>query len=113
SKCLLRDVGNGGYRVYDLVLDFVKVKIKADVGMVGKVTVLQAHFLRRLLIAVMEGCEHPEQPRLVHFGCLLALGGETLERPGTGGFLVPRQLRGDGVMRGNCGPSEFALVCRF
>ncbi|CAM9778166.1 unnamed protein product [Ectocarpus sp. 12 AP-2014] len=84
SKYLLRDVGGGGYRVYDLVLDFVKVKIKAHVEMVGKVavlqapyvldfvkvkikaevemlgkvTVLQAHFLRRL--DVLEAYEHPE-----------------------------------------------------
>ncbi|CAN0477263.1 unnamed protein product, partial [Ectocarpus sp. 12 AP-2014] len=28
TKCLLQDVGGGGYRVHDLVLDFVKVTIK-------------------------------------------------------------------------------------
>lgn len=48
SKCLLQDVGGGGYRVHDLVLDFVKIKIKADVEMVKKVTALQARFLGRL-----------------------------------------------------------------
>eukprot|EP00752_Nemacystus_decipiens_P013900 g12339.t1 len=58
SKCLLQDVGGGGYRVHDLVLDFVKVKIKADVEMVKKATTLQAHFLARL--DVLQGYENPE-----------------------------------------------------
>eukprot|EP00752_Nemacystus_decipiens_P007317 g6548.t1 len=58
SKSLLQDVGSGGYRVHDLVLDFVKIKIKADQGMVAKVTALQAHFLRRL--DVLKSYEDPE-----------------------------------------------------
>lgn len=48
SKCLLQDVGGGGYRVHDLVLEFVKIKIKADVGMVAKATTLQAQYLGRV-----------------------------------------------------------------
>lgn len=58
SKSLLQDVGGGGYRVHDLVLDFVKIKIKADVEMVKKVTALQAHFLGRL--DVLKSYENPE-----------------------------------------------------
>ncbi|CAM9232131.1 unnamed protein product [Scytosiphon promiscuus] len=58
SKCLLQDVGGGGYRVHDLVLDFVKIKIKADGEMVNKVTALQAHFLGRL--DVVKGYGNPE-----------------------------------------------------
>lgn len=48
SKCLLQDVGGGGYRVHDLVLEFLQMKIKADVGLVGDATALQAQFLARL-----------------------------------------------------------------
>lgn len=58
SKSLLQDVGGVGYRVHDLVLDFVKIKIKADVEMVKKVTALQAHFLGRL--DVLKSYKHPE-----------------------------------------------------
>lgn len=59
SKSLLQDVGGGGgYRVHDLVLDFVKIKIKADLEMVRKVTALQAHFLGRL--DVLRGFDNPE-----------------------------------------------------
>eukprot|EP00903_Cladosiphon_okamuranus_P022363 g20568.t1 len=58
SKCLLQDVGGGGYRVHDLVLDFVKIKIKADVKMVEEATTLQARFLGRL--DVLKGYAHPE-----------------------------------------------------
>ncbi|CAN0573228.1 unnamed protein product, partial [Ectocarpus sp. 12 AP-2014] len=58
SKCLLQDVGGGGYRVHDLVLDFVKIKIKADMEMVKKVAALQAQFLGRL--NVLKSYKHPE-----------------------------------------------------
>eukprot|EP00752_Nemacystus_decipiens_P014746 g13130.t2 len=58
SKCLLQNVGGGGYRVHDLVLDFVKIKIKADTKMVAKATALQARFLGRL--DVLKGYENPE-----------------------------------------------------
>eukprot|EP00752_Nemacystus_decipiens_P017213 g15421.t2 len=58
AKCLLQDVGGGGYRVHDLVLNFVKIKIKADVKMVEKITALQAHFLGRL--DVLKSYENPE-----------------------------------------------------
>lgn len=51
-------MGGGGYRVHDLVLDFVKIKIKADVEMVEKATTLQAHFLGRL--DVLKGYENPK-----------------------------------------------------
>ena len=57
SKCLLQDVGGGGYRVHDLLLDFVKIKIKADVEMMEKATTLQARFLGRL--DVLKGYENP------------------------------------------------------
>ena len=58
GKCLLQDVGGGGYRVHDLVLAFVKIKIKADVEMVEKATTLQAHFLGRL--DVLKGYKNPK-----------------------------------------------------
>ncbi|CAM9767482.1 unnamed protein product [Ectocarpus fasciculatus] len=47
-KCLLQDTGRGGYRVHDLVLEFVKFKIKADVETVQRATALQARYLGRL-----------------------------------------------------------------
>ncbi|CAN0367965.1 unnamed protein product [Ectocarpus sp. 12 AP-2014] len=58
SKSLLQDVGGGGYRVHDLILGFVKIKIKADAEMMRKVTALQAHFLGRL--DVLRGFYNPE-----------------------------------------------------
>eukprot|EP00752_Nemacystus_decipiens_P012223 g10837.t1 len=58
SKCLLQDVGGGRYRVHDLVLDFVKIKIKADWEMVKKATALQARFLGRL--DVLKDYQHSE-----------------------------------------------------
>lgn len=48
SKCLVQDVGLGGYRVHDLVLEFLKDNIKADAEMVKKATAQQAQYLRRL-----------------------------------------------------------------
>lgn len=48
SKCLLQDVGGGGYRVHDLVLDFMKIKIKADAEMAEGASALQAQYLARL-----------------------------------------------------------------
>ena len=47
NKCLLQDTG-GAYRVHDLVLDFVKMKISAHGEMLAKATALQAQFLGRL-----------------------------------------------------------------
>lgn len=47
GKCLLQGVGDG-YRVHDLVLDFLKIKIKADAEMMGKATARQAQYLSRL-----------------------------------------------------------------
>ncbi|CAM9944643.1 unnamed protein product, partial [Ectocarpus fasciculatus] len=58
SKCLLQDGDGGGYRVHDLVLDFVKMKIRAEEEMVEKVTALQAQFLGRL--DVLKGYENSE-----------------------------------------------------
>eukprot|EP00903_Cladosiphon_okamuranus_P008466 g8133.t2 len=58
SNCVLQAVGGGGYRGHNLVLDFVKTKIKANVDMVEKVPGLQANFLGRL--DVLKGCKHPE-----------------------------------------------------
>ena len=48
SKCLLQDMGRDGYRVHDLILEFVKIKMKADAEMLKKATALQAQYLRRL-----------------------------------------------------------------
>ena len=48
SKCLLQDMGRSGYRVHDLILEFVKIKIKADAEMLKKATALQAQYLGRL-----------------------------------------------------------------
>ena len=48
SKCLLQDIGRGGYRVHDLILEFVKIKIKGDAEMLKKATALQAQYLGRL-----------------------------------------------------------------
>ena len=57
DKCLLQDMGGGGYRVHDLVLDFVKIKIKADVEMTEEAKTLQAHFLGRL--DVLDSYDNP------------------------------------------------------
>lgn len=46
SKCLLQDFGSDGYRVHDLVVDFLKDNIKADAAQ--KATELQAQYLGRL-----------------------------------------------------------------
>ena len=48
SKCLLQDMERGGYRVHDLILEFVKIKIKGDAEISKKDTALQAQYLRRL-----------------------------------------------------------------
>eukprot|EP00752_Nemacystus_decipiens_P009200 g8218.t1 len=48
SKSLLQDASGGGYRVHDLVLEKMKIKIKADVEVVGKAAALQAQYLGRL-----------------------------------------------------------------
>lgn len=58
SKCLLQDMGGGQYRVHDLLLDFVKIRIKAYDGMVEVATTLQAQYLGRL--DVVEGYKNPE-----------------------------------------------------
>lgn len=48
NKCLLQDLGGDGYRVHDLVLEFVKNNIKEDADMVEKATAMQAQHLRRM-----------------------------------------------------------------
>lgn len=48
SKCLLQDLGGGVYRTHDLVLEFLKVKIKADADKAKQTALLQAQYLRRL-----------------------------------------------------------------
>ena len=48
SKCLLQDMGRGGYRVHDLILEFVKIKIKGGAEMLENATALQVQYLRRL-----------------------------------------------------------------
>ncbi|CAM9587498.1 unnamed protein product, partial [Ectocarpus fasciculatus] len=57
-KCLLQDTGRGGYRVHDLVLEFVKFKIKADVDTMQRATALQAQYLGRL--DVLKSYRDPE-----------------------------------------------------
>ncbi|CAM9419352.1 unnamed protein product [Scytosiphon promiscuus] len=59
GKCLLQDAGGGAYRVHDLLLEYVKVKIKADGERVKKAAKLQAWYLGRL--DVVRGYEDPEQ----------------------------------------------------
>ena len=58
SKCLLQDMGRGGYSVHDLILEFVKIKIKAAAEMVEKATALQAQYLRSL--DVLKSYSDPE-----------------------------------------------------
>ncbi|CAN0382120.1 unnamed protein product [Ectocarpus sp. 8 AP-2014] len=58
SKCLLRAVGGGGYRVHDLVLEFAKTSIRAEEETVKKATALQAQYLGRL--DVLESYGDPE-----------------------------------------------------
>ena len=58
SKCLLQDMGRGGYRVHDLILEFVKTKIKADAEMIENATALQAQYLGRL--DVLKSYRDPE-----------------------------------------------------
>lgn len=48
SKSLLQGVGGGGYRVHDLLLEFVKIGIKSDVDLLEDATERQAQYLRRL-----------------------------------------------------------------
>ena len=57
SKCLLQDMGGGGYRVHDLVLKFLRIKIKADAETVRKAKELQVQYLGRL--DVVESYEDP------------------------------------------------------
>ncbi|CAM9716370.1 unnamed protein product, partial [Hapterophycus canaliculatus] len=55
SKCLLQDTGGGRYRVHDLVLEFMKIKIKADTEMISQATTLQAQYLGRLDVVKIYG----------------------------------------------------------
>eukprot|EP00752_Nemacystus_decipiens_P009503 g8495.t2 len=59
SKSLLQDASGSGYRVHDLVLEKMKIKIKADAEMVGKAAALQAQYLGRLdVVTRYRGLEH-------------------------------------------------------
>ncbi|CAN0454038.1 unnamed protein product [Ectocarpus sp. 12 AP-2014] len=58
SKSLLQGVGSDEYRVHDLVLDSLKIKIAADEEMMGNATALQAQYLGRL--DVVKRYENPE-----------------------------------------------------
>ncbi|CAN0347940.1 unnamed protein product, partial [Pylaiella littoralis] len=58
SKCLLQDMGGGGHRVHDLVLEFVTSRIKADVEVAEEAIMLQAQYLARA--DVVEGYRNPE-----------------------------------------------------
>ncbi|CAN0202560.1 unnamed protein product, partial [Pylaiella littoralis] len=58
SKCLLQDMGGGGHRVHDLVLEFVASKIKAEVEVVEEAITLQAQYLARA--DVVEGYRNSE-----------------------------------------------------
>lgn len=59
SVCLLQDVGSGGYRMQDLVLEFAKSKIKARAKMVQTAAALQAQYLGNP--DVVAGYESPEE----------------------------------------------------
>ena len=48
SKCLLQDVGGGGYRVHDPLLEFVKINIKAEADILKDATERHAQYLGRL-----------------------------------------------------------------
>ncbi|CAM9281636.1 unnamed protein product [Scytosiphon promiscuus] len=48
GKCLLQDLGAARYRAHDLVLEFLKMKVKADANLAKKIAALQAQYLRRL-----------------------------------------------------------------
>ncbi|CAM9222589.1 unnamed protein product [Pylaiella littoralis] len=48
GKCLLQNVGGDEYRVHDLILEFMKINIKAEVEMLKGATALQAQYLGRL-----------------------------------------------------------------
>ncbi|CAM9821168.1 unnamed protein product [Scytosiphon promiscuus] len=58
NKCLLQDVSGGGYRVHDLLLEFVRIKIKAEIDVLTRAVERQAQYLRRLGV-VME-FQNPE-----------------------------------------------------
>ena len=58
NKCLLQDMGGGRYRVHDLLLEFVKVKIKAEDKLAKRATERQAQHLSRL--DVVDGYENAE-----------------------------------------------------
>ena len=58
NKCLLQDVGGGGYRVHDLLLEFVKTRIKAEDDMMKRAAGRQAEYLGRL--DVVKGYEKPD-----------------------------------------------------
>eukprot|EP00903_Cladosiphon_okamuranus_P006980 g6793.t1 len=70
-KSLLQDMGGGRYRVHDLVLEFVKIKIKADADMVGEATASQAQYLARLDVVESYGAgltESISSRRKLHLG---------------------------------------------
>ena len=49
NKCLLQEVDGGDqYRVHDLLVEFLRFKIRQDAGMVKLATVRQAQYLARL-----------------------------------------------------------------
>eukprot|EP00752_Nemacystus_decipiens_P014888 g13255.t2 len=48
NRCLLEDIGAGRYRVHDLLLEFLKLKLKAEDELVRRATEQQAEHLRRL-----------------------------------------------------------------
>lgn len=59
GKCLLQAVGGSGYRVHDLVLEFLKTSIRAENEVVEQATALQARFLGRLdVLASYRDLEH-------------------------------------------------------
>ncbi|CBN74851.1 NB-ARC and TPR repeat-containig protein [Ectocarpus siliculosus] len=55
NKCLLQDVDGVGYRVHDLLLKYLRVKIKQDGERVKKATALQAQYLGRLDVVMSYG----------------------------------------------------------
>lgn len=59
SKSLLLNVGGGGYRVHDLLLEFMKIKIKGEDDIIEIATERQTQYLGRLdVVKSYGGPEH-------------------------------------------------------
>ncbi|CAM9386450.1 unnamed protein product [Ectocarpus sp. 12 AP-2014] len=90
SKSLLQGVGGDEYRVHDLVLDFLNIKITADEEIMGNATALQAQYLGRL--DVVKSYENPEHGVLVTKACSswMPSGARRRSSRETRGWRLPR-----------------------